>query len=134
MKKKIKYIALLLIVIVFSITVFMPKTFCGSSEIYTIEERKEAADLVKDRINSYEGCMLFLIKYQGDTVSQNNLDYCNQLAKDGKIYTDCMVFKSYFRSPIKNSGAWNPNELYTWSYYLACTSDGPWEIVTCGYA
>ena len=134
MKKKIKYIALLLIVIVFSITVFMPKTFCGSSEIYTIEERKEAADLVKDRINSYEGCMLFLIKYQGDTVSQNNLDYCNQLAKDGKIYTDCMVFKSYFRSPIKNSGAWNPNELYTWSYYLARTADGPWEIVTGGYA
>ena len=134
MKKKIKYIALLLIVIVFSITVFMPKTFCGSSEIYTIEERKEAADLVKDRINSYEGCMLFLIKYQGDTVSQNNLDYCNQLAKDGKIYTDCMVFKSYFRSPIKNSGAWNPNELYTWSYYLARTSDGAWEIVTGGYA
>ena len=134
MKKKIKYVALILVVIIFAITVLMPKTFCGNSEIYTLEERKAVADLVKDRINSYEGCMLFLIKYQGDTVSQNNLDYCNQLAKDGKIYTDCMVFKSYFRSPIKNSGAWNPNELYTWSYYLARTSDGPWEIVTCGYA
>ena len=134
MKKKIKYIALILVVIIFAITVFVPKTFCGNSELYTIEERKAAADLVKDRINSYEGCMLFLVKYQGDTLSRYNLEYCNQLAKDGKNYTECMVFKSYFRSPIKNSGAWNPNELYAWSYCLARTSDGPWEIVAGGYA
>ena len=134
MKKKTKYVALILIVIIFAITVLMPKTFCGNSDIYTLEERKAVADLVKDRINSYEGCMLFLIKYQGDTLSLNNLEYCNQLAKDGKIYTDCMVFKTCFRSPIKNSGAFEPNALYTWSYYLARTADGPWEIVTGGYA
>ena len=134
MKRKIKYIALILVVIIFAITVFVPKTFYGSSEIYTIEERKAAADIVKDRINSYEGCMLFMVKYQGDSVSQNNLEYCNQLAKDGKVYTHCMVFKTYFRSPVKNSGAFEPNALYSWSYYLARTSDGAWEIVTGGYA
>ena len=45
MKKKIKYIALILAVIVFAITVFVPKTFYGSSEIYTVEERKAVADV-----------------------------------------------------------------------------------------
>ena len=99
-----------------------------------MDERKAAANLIKEKINAKEGCMLFLIKYEGDTVSQNNLNYCNELATDGKIYTDCAVFKTCFRSPINNSGALEPNALYTWSYYLARTSDGPWEIVTGGYA
>ena len=134
MKKKIISVVCVLVVIIFAITVFVPKTFCGSSEIYTMDERKAAASLIKEHINFKEGCMLFLIKYEGDTVSKNNLDYCNELATDGKIYTDCVVFKTYFRSPIKNSGALEPNELYAWSYCLARTTDGPWEIVFGGYA
>ena len=59
---------------------FCTKTFFGSTEIYTMDERKAAASLIKEHINSKEGCMLFLIKYEGDTVSKNNLDYCNELA------------------------------------------------------
>lgn len=134
MKKKIISVICVLVVMIFAITIFVPKTFFGSSEIYTMDERKAAANLIKEKINAKEGCILFLIKYEGDTVSQNNLNYCNELATEGKIYTDCAVFKTCFRSPITNSGALEPNALYTWSYYLARTSDGPWEIVTGGYA
>ena len=53
---------------IFAITIFVPKTFFGSSEIYTMDERKAAANLIKEKINAKEGCMLFLIKYEGDSV------------------------------------------------------------------
>ena len=134
MKKKIMYILCALVAIIFLIAILPARIDCGDSTIYSLEEINNAAKLVADTINSIEGCKLFLVKYNGDDASQNNLDYCNKLAKDKVEYVDCAVFTSYFRSPIFNAGSLNPNELYSWSWYLARTTNGAWEIITYGYA
>ena len=134
MKKKIVIIFCVLVASIFLIAILPARIDCGDSALYSVEERNDAAKLVADKINSIEGCKLFLVKYNGDDASQNNLDYCNELAKDNVEYVDCAVFASYFWSPIFNAGSLNPNELYSWSWYLARTGNGAWEIITFGYA
>lgn len=134
MKKKVLWILGMLAVILLVIALLPAKIDCGNSERYTFEDREAAAQLVVDKIGSFEGCKLFAVKYDGDDVSQENLNYCNGLAADGKVYTDCIVLTSYFRSPIFGGGAWNANEIYSWSWYLARIADEPWEILTYGYA
>lgn len=134
MKKKIVIIFCILVANVFLIAILPARIDCGDSALYSLEERYDAAKLVADKINSIEGCKLFLVKYSGDDASQINLDYCNELAKDNAAYVDCTVFTSYFRSPIFNAGSLNPNELYSWAWYLARTKNGSWEIITFGYA
>lgn len=134
MKKKILIILSIIAVIILVITFVPPIINCGDSEIYTKQERQVAADLIADTIRSFEGCKLYAVLYEGDPVSEKNLEYCNELAKEGTVYADCIVFTSYFRSPIFGGGAWNANEIYSWSWYLARTDDGDWEILTYGYA
>ena len=134
MKKKIVIIFCVLVASIFLIAILPARIDCGDSALYSVEERNDAAKLVADKINSIEGCKLFLVKYNGDDASQNNLDYCNELAKDNVEYVDCAVFTSYFWSPFFNAGSLNPNELYSWSWYLARTGNGAWEIITFGYA
>ena len=134
MKKKILTILVTLCVIALILT-FIPAVIdCGESVLYTKEDRQSAARLISDVVNSFEGCKLYVVKYEGDEVSQKNLEYCNSLAADGVTYSESIVFTSYFRSPIFNAGAWNPNDLYSWSWYLARTNGGEWEILTYGYA
>ena len=52
--------------------------------------------------------------------------------KDGVEYTECIVYRTEFRSPIFGGGAWNANSRYDWSWYLARVGDGPWELLTWG--
>ena len=136
--KKLIRIALCVLFGIVLIWVFTPQipavTVHGESEIYTREDRQSAARLISDTVNSFEGCKLYAVEYEGDEVSQKNLEYCNSLAADGVTYSESIVFTSYFRSPIFNAGAWNPNDLYSWSWYLARTNGGDWEILTYGYA
>ena len=134
MKKKILTVISVLLGIALILT-FIPAVIdCGESVIYTKEDRQSAARLISDTVNSFEGCKLYAVKYEGDEVSQKNLEYCNSLAADGVTYSESIVFTSYFRSPIFNAGARNPNDLYSWSWYLARTNGGEWEILTYGYA
>ena len=136
--KKLIRIALWVVIGIALILGFTPKiptvTVHGESEIYTIEDRQSAARLISDTVNSFEGCKLYAVKYEGDEVSKKNLEYCNGLAADGVTYSESIVFTAYFRSPIFDAGAWNPNDLYSWSWYLARTNGGEWEILTYGYA
>ena len=134
MKKKILTILVTLCVIALILTFIPAVTVHGESEIYTREDRQSAAKLISNTVESFEGCKLYAVKYEGDEVSQKNLEYCNSLAADGVTYSESIVFTSYFRSPIFNAGAWNPNDLYSWSWYLARTNSGEWEILTYGYA
>lgn len=118
-----------------SITPKIPAvTILDESAIYTIDDRQAAANLIADTVNSFEGCRLYAVKYDGDEVSQKNLEYCNSLAQEGITYSESIVFTSYFRSPVFGGGAWNANEIYNWSWYLARTNNGEWEILTYGYA
>ena len=104
--KKLIRIALCVLLGIVLIWVFTPQipavTVHGESEIYTREDRHSAARLISDTVNSFEGCKLYAVKYEGDEVSQKNLEYCNS--------------------------------LYSWSWYLARTNGGEWEILTYGYA
>lgn len=134
MKKKMLIVLVNVIAIALVITFLPAKIDCGDSEIYSLNDRKTAAALIADTIRSFDGCKLYAIVYEGDSVSKKNLEYCNRLAEEGTVYVDSIVFTSYFRSPIFGGGAWNANEIYSWSWYLARTADGDWELLTYGYA
>ena len=125
----------LTIIAVVSVSLLKPATFdYGNSEIYSIEDRKEAVQIIENKFNSWDGCKLYSISYTSDELCKRELDYCNTLAKDGTEYAECIVFRSRFRSPIFNAGAWNPNSEYNWSWYLARTENGNWELLTWGFA
>lgn len=134
MKKKMLIVLVNVIAIALVITFLPAKIDCGDSEIYSLNDRKTAAALIADTIRSFDGCKLYAIVYEGDSVSEKNLEYCNSLAEEGTVYVDSIVFTSYFRSPIFGGGAWNSNEIYSWSWYLCRTTDEGWEILTYGYA
>ena len=44
-----------------------------------------------------------------------------------------MMFDSSFRSPKKGGGAWEPDEEYTWSWWLARSEGGEWKLMAWGY-
>ena len=83
MKKPIR-IALLVLLGIALILVFTPQipavTVHGESEIYTREDRQSAARLITDTVNSFKGCKLYAVKYEGDEVSQKNLEYCRKFS------------------------------------------------------
>ena len=64
--------------------------------------------------------------------SLKNLDYVNDLAPEGVVFSECIVFDTEFRSPIFGGGAWNPNRIYEWSWYLGRTEGGNWQLLTWG--
>lgn len=104
----------------------------GISEKYTREEMDAALDLIEEEFYSWKGCKLYSIHYTSDEYCESELDYVNTLAKDGVAYTDCIVFRMNFRSPLFGGGAWNANYEYNWSWYLARTQNGQWELLTWG--
>lgn len=105
----------------------------GTSELYTLAERKAAVNVILGQFYSMRGCKLYSLSYGGDEWCQKELDYCNSLADDGEVFVDCIVFQTEFRSPINGGGAWNPNSRYDWNWYLARTEFGPWKLLTWGY-
>lgn len=104
----------------------------GPSERYTEEEMADAVDLIDKTFSAWKGCRLFTIDYAGDELCGRELAYCNTLAPEGVTYADCIVFYMEFRSPTFGGGAWNAGQRYHWSWYLARTEGGPWELLTWG--
>lgn len=106
----------------------------GISEKYTQEEMEAAVKIIIERMEQMEGCILYTITYKGDEWCERELEYCNTLADEekGEVFVDCIVFTTDFRSPILGGGAWNPNRLYHWSWYLARTENGEWRLLTFG--
>ena len=66
---------------------------------------------------------------------EDNIEWMNDLRTDDnkEIFTQCIAFNSSFRSPKKGGGAWNANEEYTWSWWLARSQGGEWKLMTWGY-
>ena len=123
----------LTIVLIFAVINLWPASIdYGSSEIYSREDMDEAITLIKDQFYSWEGCKLYSIYYTDDSFCQREVDYVNTLADDGVVYTECIVFRTRFRSPIFGGGAWNANSEYDWSWYLARTDGGEWDLLTWG--
>lgn len=48
------------------------------------------------------------------------------------LYDEYIVFRMQFRSPVFGGGAWNANFRYDWSWYLARTEGGEWDLLTWG--
>ena len=110
----------------------------GTSAIYTKEDMDSAIDTIKETFKSFEGCELYTLSYSFDDVcrDEENIAWMNDLerANDNKqIFTQCIMFDSSFRSPKKGGGAWEPNEEYTWSWWLARSEGGEWKLMTYGY-
>lgn len=125
-------VVLTIILVFTAISLLPPSIDYGSSEIYSRNDMNDAIALIEEEFYSWEGCKLYSIYYTDDSLCQRELDYVNELADDNVIYTECIVFRTRFRSPVVNAGAWNPNSEYDWSWYLARTRGGEWELLTWG--
>ena len=123
----------LTIVLIFTVINLWPASIdYGSSEIYSREDMDDAIKLIKDQFYSWEGCKLYSIYYTDDSFCQREIEYVNTLADEGVTYTECIVFRTRFRSPVFGGGAWNANFEYDWSWYLARTEGGEWDLLTWG--
>ena len=119
--------------IIFTCVNLKPATIdYGTSDVYSQADMDSAINQIKDTFSQWEGCKLYSISYTDDGLCERELDYCNTLADDGVVYDQCIVFRTSFRSPIFGGGAWNANFKYDWSWYLARTNNGEWELLTWG--
>ncbi len=130
--KKFILIILALVLVLGACWLFLPaRISLGSSELYTPQEVEEAADLVVQRIKSWERCRLYSVEYAGDERCLKELDYCQGLQED---CAECIVFEVVYHSPLWDSGAWNPNQVYFWTFYLGRPEGGDWDFITWGEA
>ncbi len=128
----ISSVVLTLIIVFTCISLWPASIDYGTSDIYSRQDMNEAIDLIKEEFYSWDGCKLYSINYTDDNFCQRELEYCNTLAKEGVTYDECIVFRMQFRSPVFGGGAWNTNFRYDWSWYLARTEGGEWELLTWG--
>lgn len=135
-KKKILTIVssdILTLIIIFACISLWPASIdYGTSDIYSRQDMSDAVNLIKKEFYSWAGCKLYSINYTDDGLCQRELEYCNTLAEEGVTYDECIVFRMQFRSPVFGGGAWNANFRYDWSWYLARTEGGEWELLTWG--
>ena len=125
-------VVLVLVLGVFAVYHFLPKSSAeihlGESERFTDEEVQEAVSAVLAKFDEFEGCKLLRLWY--DEAESDRV-----LADEDVPMENIIVLYSDFRSPKRNSGAWNPNEIYGgWSWTLTRENkDSPWQIVNYGY-
>ena len=105
-----------------------------TSKLYSAEELDKAVAAVKADFANLAGCKLISLKFAGDDRCKQELEYANKDRAEEAHYTACIVFDSVFRSPVAGGGAWEPNELYRWSWILVKTGDGTWIVINKGYA
>lgn len=135
-QKRIRAVCLsvmLTLAVIFACVALWPVSLdYGTSEIYSRQDMEQAISIIREEFNSWRGCKLYSISYTSDSLCSEELEYCNTLAKDGVIYDECIVFTTQFRSPLLGGGAWIANFRYDWSWYLARTEGGDWELLTWG--
>lgn len=129
--KKLFALIVVLSVLLLSACGTEPEIDLGDSAVFSEGDRMAAVDVILDQFNSWEGCKMYSVSYAGDEVSSENLDYVRSLDEE-KDFTECIVFDTSFRSPIRGGGAWNANTVYDWTWYLAREADGEWHLLTWG--
>ena len=110
----------------------------GASSIYTKAEMDEAIELIKKEFRTWDGCELHSISYStDDACSEANIAWMNEMemATDAEeTFTQCIMFKSDFHSPLHGGSGFNPDEEYTdWQWWLARSQGGQWKLMTYGY-
>ncbi|MBO4511215.1 MAG: hypothetical protein J5746_00460 [Victivallales bacterium] len=106
----------------------------GTSQLYSVAEIDQAIAALKEDFNKMAGCRLYSLTFAGDKRCQKELEHANKKRKANELYTDCIVLNSVFRAPVAGGGAWEPNELYHWSWIIVKTGNGPWIVINKGYA
>lgn len=107
----------------------------GASAVYSKADMDAAIQIIKDEFGKWDGCELYSLCYISDDACSKSIGQMNDLRgsdSTGDPFTQCIVFASSFRSPKNGGGAWNPNRIYDWSWYLARTDGGAWELMTWG--
>lgn len=109
----------------------------GTSSVYSKEEMDSAIEVIKKQFGSFDGCELYSLFYMSDEECNNadNIEWMNDLRTDDikEVFTQCIAFKSSFRSPKEGGGAWEADKEYTWSWWLARSEGGQWKLMTWGY-
>ena len=106
----------------------------GTTKLYSVAEMDLAIDTIKTDFKKLEGCRLYSLSYAGDERCKQELEYANKDRAQDNLYTACIVFDSVFRSPRAGGDAWEANKMYYWSWILARTANGAWQIINKGYA
>ena len=100
------------------------------SDQYSVYDLNGASENIHADIQQMEGVKLLNISYTDDKLSAANLDYINSLDK-GK-FDECAVFEAWLMSPKEAFGAWEPDTLYVWRWFMGRSDKGYWETVTYG--
>ena len=100
------------------------------SDQFTAEELDAGVSVIMDEMAKMEGTRFLYAKYAGDEFSSSELEYVNSLERG--TFDECAVFYVWFMSPKEAYGAWEPDTLYNWSFYLARADKGAWQLVTYG--
>ena len=98
----------------------------------------EAIELIKKEFSTWDRCELHSISYStDDACSESNIAWMNEMEKAtdaDETFTQCIMFKSDFHSPLHGGSGFNPDEEYTdWQWWLARSEDGQWKLMTYGY-
>ena len=110
----------------------------GTSDLYSQEEMDAAIDVIQGEFANWKGCVMHSIRYTSDDCnSKENIEWVNSL-EEGKNYTQCIQFQTDFHSPVKEEDlketAWEADQEYKdYSWTLARTDGGDWELVNYGY-
>ena len=107
----------------------------GNSDLYTKEEMDAAVAAIRAEFDTWDGCELRALRYAGDeSASQENLDWMNELRKDGEVFTQCIEFLSDFHTSSEaNSDLEADQEYQNWQWWLARSEGGDWQLMTWGY-
>ena len=103
------------------------------SNLYSKQDMDSAISIILNEFKKWDGCTLYTISYTDDAGSKNNIAYCNSL-KESANFDECIIFKSSFHTSKHGNDGFNPDEDYEgWSWYLARSNNGSWQLLTWGY-
>ena len=108
----------------------------GTESKYTREELDAAIGVIMDEFNTWEGCVMHSLAYDAELSRAAETEVYVKELNPGVEYVDAVVFRSSFHSPVDvpEVSAWEPDMEYeNWSWYLARTQGGAWELLTWGY-
>lgn len=108
----------------------------GNSNLYSKEQLTELVKQIKCNFanEGWCGCELKSIRYAGDEF--NTKEEINRVSSgdSGKKYTSVAKFLVDFHTPKETLGAFETDFDYNdYSFWLACDSEGSWDIVDYGY-
>lgn len=116
-----------------------PEMDYGNSDLYTKEEMDAAVAAIRAEFDTWEGCEFQALRYAGDeSASQENLEWMNELRKDGEAFTQCIEFLGDFHSPKDEAASFAlgleaDREYQDWQWWLARSEGGDWQLMTWGY-